>query len=441
MESAVRESRSLALKSGRGGGRLCPTLLVSILELDTDGTHWNVSDFTDGGVPVDRQDSVKALWAATVRELVEKMPSEERAKYKLPDSQVLRFYEWVFAAKDEDVPSMAKGTAGSAAKKALRGLAGAKGAKMKATKAVDSDDSDSDEEADAVTSRKGGDASYVISPKMLSDIQAHPGATTGVQLCYLSACIFLGKHASKVECEGLSYGEHPVSAALIRKNSKVAALGMQSVTASFTSARKLGTMAPLTFFFANTRDKMMNAADDHCSFARMGAHRIGTWYDKAMQVATSDAVAIEYFELSVIKGPLNGRGLPEDYDSELMERAKKVAGACEPCVPTLSLPLPGPPSGTSQQRSDNQQVVLGTQLEEVVKGIETIQGSLVTMGRRVDATHTKVDATNQKVDSLSAKVKKLEESKGPALTKEEKDKTIKCNKCGAIGHREADCPN
>ena len=434
MEPEVVAARAKALSSGRAGGLRCPPIIKKILELDTKGSHWQHHDFVDAGVHSGRQEAVKAMWAATLKEILTELPEKERLQFKLPDSQVLRFLEWLFGELDGTGDSSKARTVRTPEKEPRSGI---RAPKPRSGRAIgESDDSDSDEEADPPRIG-GGSSPSVMTSKMLMDVNAHPGATNGTQLCYLSACIFLGKHASKVECEGLSYGEHPVSSAVIRKNSKVSALGMQSVTSSFTSARKLCSMAPLTFFFANTRDKMINAPDDHCGFARMGAHRIGTWYDTAMQVATSDSVAIEYFELAVIKGPLNGRGLPEEYDCELMERAKKLAGPAElacmmrpPAAPILT--SPANPSSVANERA-----AMGSQMDEVLKGVESMQKAIETMGKRIDATHNKLETSSQKIESLTSKVKKLENP----LTKSEKDETITCNKCGQRGHRAADCPN
>ena len=420
----------------------CPPVMQKILLLDPDGTHWTTGDFLDEVVPDGRRDAQQRMWGATVKEILEKVPSEEKSKLLLIESQVIRFYEWALGGadkpKDAGVPILetpkAKPPLGSTSTR-KPSKAAARAAKKAASAPAESDDSDSDEDAEE---RDGVMVKPVPSLKLLSDIAAHPGVTTGEQLCYLSACIFLGKHASKVECEKLSYGEHPVSSVIIRKNSKVVALGMQAITTSLLAARKSGSMVPLTFFFSNTREKMINAPDDHCGYSRMGAHRIGTWYDKAMQVASCDAVAIEYFELSVIKGPLNGRGLPDEYDPELMERAKKIAAEqCEPCLidfparaATLTLPAQAP------VLSDGK-LAAGSQMEELLKGMESVQSSLGTMGRRIDSTHSKVEATNARIESMSTRIKKLENPN--ELSKAEKDKTITCNKCKKMGHREADC--
>jgi hypothetical protein len=257
---------------------------------------------------------------------------------------------------------------------------------------------------------------------------------------------------------GVKYGEHPVSSPLIRKNSKVTALGMQAITACFLSARKAGSLAPLTNFFTSTRDKMISAPDDHCGYAQMGAHRIGTWFDSAVQTAASDAVAIEYLELAVVRWSLNGRGLPDEFDSKLMERAKRLvsdagilSGMTSPCS-SLSGDSSSQPSsaGSASGYSDSSSQ---DKMSEVLKGIEAMSASLVTVGKRLDGTHTKIDQVKSSCDSLSSRVKRLEDNKGggggggdkpewsKALTKEEKDKTITCNKCSEIGHRGSDCPN
>jgi hypothetical protein len=150
-------------------------------------------------------------------------------------------------------------------------------------------------------------------------------------------------------------------------------------------------------------------------------------------------VAIEYFELSVIKGPLNGRGLPEEYDPELMDRAKRIASTPQDVFgqPTMAVCTPVRPPADSA--GGDGKVAMGTQLDEVMKGIEVMQTSLVTMGRRIDATHNRVEASNAKIESMVSKVKKLENPN--ELSKEEKDKTIVCRKCNERGHRESDCPN
>ena len=86
---------------------------------------------------------------------------------------------------------------------------------------------------------------------------------------------------------------------------------------------------------------------------------------------------------------------------------------------------------------------MSEQLEAILKGMETVNGSVATLGRRLDGTNTKIDTVKSSVDSLTSRVKKLEDVGGgrTSLTKEEKDRTIKCNNCNKIGHREADCPD
>ena len=78
-------------------------------------------------------------------------------------------------------------------------------------------------------------------------------------------------------------------------------MGMQGITSCFTAARKANSIAPLVSFFANTREKMITAPDDHCDYAQMGAHQIGAWFDEGMQASPSEAVAIEYFELVITR--------------------------------------------------------------------------------------------------------------------------------------------
>jgi len=186
----------------------------------------------------------------------------------------------------------------------------------------------------------------------------------------------------------------------------------------------------------------------HVAFAQMGAHRIGMWFDKAVQGAPSEDVALEYMELAILRWPLCGRGLPVEYDSELMDRAKRLApSAAPPIAPSFTAipPAPPPPPAAvvpaSQPKSDGA-IALNDQLDQMVKGIEGLTGQMATFGRRLDATHSKLDNVSNKVGGLETKVKDMEAgSSMRPKTKEEKDKTIRCNKCGQIGHREADCPN
>jgi hypothetical protein len=322
----------------------------------------------------------------------------------------------------------------------------------------DSDDSDDDGDAEVVALKdlKKKKMHEPMQAQLQMDVDMHPGATRGEQIIYLSACIFLGRHATREECAGGKYGEHPVSSPLIRKNSKITSLGMQAISAAFVSARRSGSLAPLTSFFTGTRDKMIRAPDDHCDYAQMGAHRIGQWFDTAVQVAASDAVAIEYLELSVVHYSLNGRGLPEEYDGKLMGRAKRIVvdtGFSSPGSTTCSndssvatLPRSISSSNTGSVKSDEANNQLGEKMDTVLKGVETMSASLTTMGKRLDGTNSKIDNCKSSCDSLSSRVKALEGKGGGGgggaqMTKEEKDKTIKCNKCDEIGHRGADCPN
>ena len=451
------QSLRVAGLSRSRGGRICPALLKELLLKDTTGTHWAHTDLLKDGIAKDEWTESMEEWVATIEGIRKGLPSEELTRFStIPDAVMLRFMGYVRApldASSKDAPS-----------KLLPEPEDSGDDEIEETKgfSTDSDDSEFEEVPAPKKGTKKGNRTPASKKKdaggpnqMASDLACHPGARSGRQLSYLSACIFLGRHATRDEAKGAKYGEHPVSSALIRKNSKLTALGMQGITSCFTQARKVCSVAPLVTFFANTRDKMIAAPDDHCGYAQMGAHRIGTWFDKGLQAATNDAVAIEYFELVVIRWPMNGRGLPVEFVGELMERAKRIVsesggggaptvhaafngwGSC-PSSPHQIHGAPAKPDPTSPQSVTD---AIGEQLEVLVKGMESMQSTMTQMGRRLDGTNTKIDASNSKLESMATRIKTLEGKTSAALTKEEKDKTITCNHCKQKGHREADCPD
>ena len=454
----VEDEHLAVLGSSRGGGRRCPAQVKALLVLDKTGRHWQPHDFLKDGVPKDEWDENEKVWVATLDGVLKEMvPPEQHSAMEPTPAAVLKFIAFARSpldAKDEPKPA----SKGDALKKLEEA---AEDSEPELMEDAYSTDESSDEETVKVSRKaaraalkkaaKGKDAA-LTSNQMKLDLAMHPGATSGKQLSYLSACVFLGRHATREEVKGSKYGEHPVSSALIRKNSKVAALGMQGITPVFSHARRLNSVAPLTQFFSNTRDKMICAPDDHCQYAQMGAHRIGAWYDKGIQAAPNDAVAIEYFELAVVRWPMNGRGMPVDFEGELMERAKRLVMESEaeaPCTPprvgvaavhspsASHVPKP-PPSGPN---GADVMALVGEQMETLVKSMESVSASVQQLGRRVDGTHTKMDGVTSKLDSLTSRVQSLETKSKASLTKAEKDKTITCNKCGQVGHREADCPN
>ena len=439
---------AVALGQSRGGRLCCPPIAKNLLLLDEKGMHWTPQDLLEDGVPEDDRKASDAQWVATFAGIVADQAETDRAALTPSTAMVIRFHRWTWGAVDgvED-PSSKALKAARAARKAVQ---------VAAALEVSGDSSDSDDEKTIILPpTKGAIKRMTPSVQLQRDVANHPGATRGEQITYLSACVYLGRHATREECIGLNYGEHPVSSPLVRKNSKVSALGMQAITSTFLAARRSGSLVPLTVFFAGTREKMIAAPDDHCGYAQMGAHRIGTWYDSAVQTAASDLVAIEYLELAVVHWSLNGRGLPDEYEAKLMELAKRIVadadkacGLSQPCSTssgssTSSVSLP-----RSAASSDEATQLLSEQMGTVVKGIESMATTLNTVGRRLDGTNTKIDLCKASCDSLSSRVKALEGRSGGGgggggahLTKEEKDKTIKCNKCDEIGHRGADCPN
>lgn len=441
-----------ALGQSRGGKLLCPPITKTLLLLDTKGKHWTPEDLLEDGVPIDDRKANDALWDATILGILDDQKPEDKAALTPSNAMFLRFHRWTWGAVDVmDDPSS----------KGLKAAKAARAAAWAEAHVVSGDSSDSEDDSSVVIVPPTKVALKKKKPpsvQLQRDVAMHAGATCGEQIIYLSACIFLGRHATREECMGLKYGEHPVSSPLIRKNSKITALGMQAITSCFLAARRAGSLVPLTVFFTGTREKMIAAPDDHCGYAQMGAHCIGTWFDSAVQTAASDLVAIGYLELAVVHWSLNGRGLPDEFDAKLMARAKRivadaqwVSGLSPACSTssgsTASLPRSAVPSSAGSTQGDESPNLMGEQMATVLKGIETMTASITTVGRRLDGTNTKIDQVKSSCESLSSRVKTLEGRGGGGggtaaqMTKEEKDKTIKCNKCDEIGHRGADCPN
>jgi hypothetical protein len=253
------------------------------------------------------------------------------------------------------------------------------------------------------------------------------GATNPKQLSYTSACVVLGRHATRGELKGLGptggYGDHPATSDAIRKNMKASKqLGMQDVTTVLAKAKIEGSLASFDAFIANTRESMTSCPDDHVDFAMRGANLIGQWHEHGRAAASCDLAALEYFELCIVYNIARSRGLPKPYEPELMARAEKTARVAEqrrnggvlvPRVGATSLPPAGDGAGGAPP------AWMSAYVKTVEEGAAASKAAMDSMAKRMDALNAKVDRSNQ----------------------EDKDKFMKCNKCGKKGHREANCPD
>ena len=179
---------------------------------------------------------------------------------------------------------------------------------------------------------------------------------------------------------------------------------------------------------------MCACPDDHAAFAREGANLINSWFDRGVQAAENDMVALEYFELYLAQSVAKSRGFPNErgFDPELMYRASKIARGTQMLQEPAGQRIPQPTSPGATSGGVVPQEVQLAELMAAVKSIQTTQTSLMAAS----------EAGTRRFDGLNLKFERLEERcKNKGSPTGNPDKNMTCNICGEKGHRAANCPN
>jgi hypothetical protein len=370
----------------RGGGLSCPVQIRDILLSDKE--MWEPSDFTLGGVHKDDLADNLAMWSAIIHEILE----EDEKKRLVNPSQLLRFKRWINAAVDkeavdedgvdEEEKDEAKSGGGDAV--AVEVVSGSKG---KASSAADT--------------------AGLYSGTLAADLLEQRASNQG-QLVYAALALFLGRAPTRSECKATEYCSHPGSSDLIRKSAKI--IGSQTYVEVIAKCRTTGSVQPLASFLGRLVDSLAGCADDYTGYASTAAARIGLWFSKTRDTADSDMVVVEYCDSYVMQHYI-GRFLPKRCDYELLMLCNKLhkteapvaGGSCPPSV------IDG-------------LVAMTAQVSELTAAVTRQASRMDSLGNRMDGLNTKVEAVGEAAGVVSGK-----------------NKWLKCDKCGKLGHKKADC--
>ena len=142
------------------------------------------------------------------------------------------------------------------------------------------------------------------------------------QLAYVSASLFLGKHASRKECAGLNAGETAGISDVIRKAAKMP--GAKTLTDTLKESMESRSRVPLDTFINRLTDSLSNAGDDHAGYAAQASSKIRSFYNRVCEVVDDELAVPLYFE-DLVQFSHVGRGIPKQVDLELVRIAEKRA--------------------------------------------------------------------------------------------------------------------
>ena len=375
------------------GGRVCPPVVAAALLAQPEA--WNPKDVPES-LDGPKED-VMVLWRIILAECF------DNAAEPLADAELQRFKLWVFTK--EDAPE--------ADDKSEDGDVSLK----------DGNKEHSSFDKPSGKAKPATEEDEDVSPAVRMELSKQ-GMTRTSQLKYLSACMYLGTHASARECSGLVVGEHVGTNEVIRKACKVQ--GFTTLITAVEEAKKINSRSPLDSFFAYLATSMTTAIDDHASYAPMGAARIRSFYNLLCDTAKSDMTVILFIEDTVSRS-YRGRGCPTDIDMQKLAVIEKRAEARD-------APTDRSSGGVAKQKEmDGDLKAIAEQMKEVVSVVGKVDGIEARITTKLNSAIMRLEG---KVEALGAKVSRIEDGSDP-----EKDKYIKCNFCKKKGHREANCPD
>ena len=275
------------------------------------------------------------------------------------------------------------------------------------------------------SSKSGGskEADDGLSGAFLSDMKEQ-GMSSPNQLAYVSASLFLGKHASRKECAGLNAGETAGISDVIRKAAKMP--GAKTLTDTLKESMESRSKAPLDTFINRLTDSLSNAGDDHAEYAAQASSKIRSFYNRVCEVVDDELAVPLYFE-DLVQFSHVGRGIPKQVDLELVRIAEKRACGIRN------------PKQKGKAREDPDQSAMLSQMEEMLAALGKFEGLEQRLGSKLNTSVTRIDT---RLDAMERKVKTVADASAAEVERRRKaDQFIECTKCGQKGHRASECPN
>ena len=408
----MADAHKKALARSRGGGVLCPPPIAEFLLRNV--AIWQPSDFGDDASSKDDVDDDLQVWLAVLEECVDK----DGTKPTITKPMLMQFRKYLRLAADTDKVDASKdasldedGTLGGGDK-----------------------DDPNREGADPFKSADGlasdGSAGHgkitPVSPTLAEDLKDQKASSKG-QLVFGSLAHFLGRAPTRAECRGVEYCSHPGSSDLIRKSAKM--VGANTFVEAIGKCRTLDSIVPLETFIGRLVDSLAGCADDFTGYASTAAARVGLCFSKARETADSDRVVVEYYDTYIMQSYI-GRFLPKRCDYELMMRCNKLyrSVVCQPSPPMANALLPPPPVVSAAQQNESRAML------ESIQALTSQVGELVSSVQRHGS---RLDSMTSRMDGLNGKVEALADSGGGLPSG--KNRWIKCDKCGKLGHKASEC--
>ena len=193
--------------------------------------------------------------------------------------------------------------------------------------------------------------------------------------------------------------------------------------------RTLDSIVPLETFIGRLVDSLAGCADDFTGYASIAAARVGLCFSKARETADSDRVVVEYYDTYIMQSYI-GRFLPKRCDYELMMRCNKLYRSPS----TFNMPMPSaaisPPPTATPLPSQSESRAMVDSMQSLTAQVGELVTSVQKHGSRLDSMNSRIDGMNQKIEAVA------DSSGMPAGSK---NRWIKCDKCGKLGHRASEC--
>ena len=379
----------------RRGGRKCPAAVSDLLLTNRD--KWEVEDvvtsFQDGKGSSAAKDDILALWDLVFNDCDghENLTIADKQRYKM----------WIFSAADEadedgSMVDVSKDGATTTVKEAAKA---------------------------SIKSAGGKEADDGMHGAFMNDMKEQ-GMSSPRQLAYVSASLFLGKHASRKECAGLNAGETAGISDVIRKAAKMP--GAKTLTDTLKDSVESRSRLPLDTFINRLTDSLSNAGDDHACYAAQASSKIRSFYNRVCEVVDDELAVPLYFE-DLVQFSHVGRGIPKQVDLELVRIAEKRAYGMRN------------PKQKAKAREDPDQSSMMSQMEEMLSALGKFEGLEQRLGSKLNTSISRIDT---RLDAMERKVKTVADASAAEVERRRKaDQFIECTKCGQKGHRASECPN
>lgn len=232
---------------------------------------------------------------------------------------------------------------------------------------------------------------YKPSETCVEDIKTQ-GASTYHDINFLDVSLFLGRPAGKSDLVDSEYG---TPASRSKGGKDAVKYKLPTFETAMAASKREVSLAPVQTFILQTTNSLQKGCDHQ--FAASAAARINNWWMRGNRALEPRGVlaVLTYFEDYRIA--YRGRGLPEEFDAEISQRA---AGVTESGNPGSS----GRHASQGRQK-DEEMSSLTSQISDLIKTIKD---------------------QNSRIGQLEAEVKG--------------GKKDRCNICGATDHWARNCP-